>query len=135
MLAQGAWADGGQEAQGAKKEKEAEAIPWEEAKKHVGEMVTIEGLVSRTERKSGGVFLHFHPRSPDNFQVVIPGTVLAKFKLDPVIYYERRRVRVTGKVEEVWKNPAGILYQGSPFIQLDDPKKIKVVRKKSETPT
>ncbi len=107
------------------------AIPWEEATKHMGKEVTIEGRVLKVERKPGGVFLYFDPKLAERFQVLIPERALASFKVDPVARFNNRRVRVSGKVEDVWTNAAGVPYRGSPFIQVTDPKKITIPKPKS----
>lgn len=107
-------------------------VPWTEATKHLDKVVTIEGRVLKAERKQGGVFLYFHEKGADHFQVLIPTAALTKFKFDPVARFQNRRVQVNGKVEEVWTNAAGVMYRGSPFIQVNDPKKIAVAAPKSK---
>jgi len=111
----------------------ATVVPWPEAAKHLDKVVTIEGRVLKAERKQGGVFLYFHEKGADHFQVLIPTAALTKFKFDPVARFGNRRVQVNGKVEEVWTNAAGVMYRGSPFIQVTDPKKITVPAPKSRT--
>jgi len=106
-------------------------IAWEDATKHLGKEVTIEGRVLKVERKAGGVFLYFDPKLAERFQVIIPEKALASFKFDPVARFNNRRVRVSGKVEDVWTNAAGIGYRGTPFIQVADPKKITIPKPKS----
>ena len=107
------------------------AIPWEEATKYLGKEVTIEGRVLKVERKPGGVFLYFDPKLAERFQVLIPERALATFKVDPVARFNNRRVRVSGKVEDVWTNASGLSYRGAPFIQVTDPKKITIPKPKS----
>jgi hypothetical protein len=107
------------------------AIPWEEAAKYLGKEVTIEGRVLKVERKPGGVFLYFDPKLAERFQVLIPERALASFKVDPVARFNNRRVRVSGKVEDVWTNASGLSYRGAPFIQVTDPKKITIPKPKS----
>jgi len=107
------------------------AIPWEDATKYMGKEVTIEGRVLKAERKPGGVFLYFDPKLAERFQVLIPEKALASFKVDPIARFNNRRVRVSGKVEDVWTNAAGVSYRGSPFIQVTDPKKITIPKPKS----
>ena len=107
------------------------AIPWEEATKYLGKEVTIEGRVLKVERKPGGVFLYFDPKLAERFQVLIPERPLATFKVDPVARFNNRRVRVSGKVEDVWTNASGLSYRGAPFIQVTDPKKITIPKPKS----
>ena len=106
-------------------------VRWEEATKYLGKDVTIEGRVLKVERKPGGVFLYFDPKLAERFQVLIPEKALASFKFDPVARFNNRRVRVSGKVEDVWTNAAGVAYRGSPFIQVTDPKKISIPKAKS----
>jgi hypothetical protein len=124
-------ASGGLSQEGKDTKEDEDAIPWEEATKYMGKEVTIEGRVLKVERKPGGVFLYFHPKLAERFQVLIPERALASFKVDPVARFNNRRVRVSGKVEDVWTNAAGVAYRGSPFIQVTDPKKITIPKPKS----
>lgn len=101
--------------------KAADAISWEKAREHVGKVVTVQGMVFSTKRRPIAISLSFHPNFPDYFQVIIPVNAIAKWKVDPAVYYNKRLVRVTGKVEES---------HGNHFIRLTDPKKIERVQKK-----
>jgi len=120
VLATGSAVDssGGSSAQASKS---AEAIGWEKAREQVGKVVTVEGTVYKANRRPTGISLSLHPTFPDYFQVIIPAVAIAKWKVDPSIYYNKRLIRVTGKVEES---------QGHHFIRLTDPKQIERVQKK-----
>jgi hypothetical protein len=98
-----------------------EAISWEKARENVGKVVTVEGIVFSTKRRPIAITLSFHPNFPDYFSVIIPASAIAKWKVDPAVYYQKRLVRVTGKVEES---------QGNHFIRLTDPKKIERLQRK-----
>ncbi|HEX9725131.1 MAG TPA: hypothetical protein VGC53_12705 [Vicinamibacteria bacterium] len=124
-------AAGGLSQEGKDTKENENAIPWEEATKYLGKEVTIEGRVLKVERKPGGVFLYFDPKLAERFQVLIPERALATFKVDPVARFNNRRVRVSGKVEDVWTNASGLSYRGAPFIQVTDPKKITIPKPKS----
>ena len=124
-------AAGGLSQEGKDTKENENAIPWEEATKFLGKEVTIEGRVLKVERKPGGVFLYFDPKLAERFQVLIPERALAPFKVDPVARFNNRRVRVSGKVEDVWTNASGLSYRGAPFIQVTDPKKITIPKPKS----
>jgi hypothetical protein len=124
-------AAGGLSQEGKDTKENENAIPWEEATKYLGKEVTIEGRVLKVERKPGGVFLYFDPKLAERFQVLIPERALASFKVDPVARFNNRRVRVSGKVEDVWTNASGLSYRGAPFIQVTDPKKITIPKPKS----
>src|SRR3972149_5557848 len=124
-------ASGGLSQEGKDTKEDENTIPWEEATKYMGKEVTIEGRVLKVERKPGGVFLYFHPKLAERFQVLIPEKALANFKVDPVARFNNRRARGRGKVEDVWTNAAGGAYRGAPFIQVTDPKKITIPKPKS----
>jgi micrococcal nuclease len=86
--------------------------------KHVGENVTIQGVVADAYQSSSQtMFLDFNKPYPDNcFAAVIFKSSLDKFQ-DPQNSYTNKTVRVSGKVSE---------YQGKPEIILNDPSQIEV---------
>lgn len=100
------------------KTKEDEALPWQDAEKNVGKLITIEGRCLNTRRVPGAIHLDFHADFGSHFRVIIPQTSLAKFQSDPMLRYKERMLRVTGKVA---------VDRGVPFMKISDPKAIKIV--------
>lgn len=86
---------------------DATVITPEQAAQHVGETVTVEGVVTKiTESRKGNIFLNFGGNYPKEiFNVFVPassGLLRAEFGA-----LEGQKVRVTGKVGK---------YQGKPEI-------------------
>jgi outer membrane protein assembly factor BamB len=77
------------------------ALTWPEARAHVGQVVSVEGIIERTNRSPRGrVFLDFNrdPDAPDAFGLIIDPENLDRFPSNPESFYLNRRVRVTGQV-------------------------------------
>lgn len=89
-----------------------------EAQKHVGETVTVEGAVSEVHHTASGraIFIDMGGRYPDNaFAAVIFRDEFGKFpRLDAL---EGKTVDVTGPIK---------LYRGKAEIILNDPGQLKV---------
>jgi len=85
-------------------------IPYPEAPQHVGENVTVEGIVSAVSTsKKGNTFINFGGVYPNQtFTGWIPaGTLLAS---DPSIQFlQGKRIKITGLIE---------LYRGKPEIRI-----------------
>lgn len=94
-------------------------ISWEEAHRHLGEEVLVEGRIVRTHRSRDRLFLNFHPNWRKYVTVVVPAEELSRFPEDPERHYGGREVRVTGTVTT---------YEGRPEIVVRDPSRIRVVR-------
>ena len=86
--------------------------------KHLGENVTVQGLVADTYQSgTDTLFLDFGKHYPDDcFAAVIFKTSLDKFQ-DPQNSYANKTVRVSGKVT---------VYQGKPEIILEGPFQIEI---------
>jgi DNA/RNA endonuclease YhcR with UshA esterase domain len=95
----------------------AETIAPNEASKHVGQTVTVEGVVSDVHHAASGkvIFLDIGGRYPNQqFTAVIFQRDFAKFpKADSL---EGKTVDVTGAIK---------LYRGKPEIILNDPGELK----------
>ena len=91
-------------------------VPDSEAATHVGQTVTVEGLVATVHvARSGTIFLNFgQPYPAQTFTAVIFRSGAGRFP-DPH-QWEGRRVRVTGEVR---------LYHGKPEIVLTVPNQIQ----------
>ncbi len=100
-----------------------EIVPWDEAEKHVGKSVTVEGRVMGIHCSPTSCLLAFDP-SFNRFTAVVQAArfdVLPPDRLDAL--YTGRKVRVRGTVETIDKKPE---------IILDGPGDIAVVQTKAE---
>ncbi len=101
-----------------------DAISWDEAYQHVGEVTTVEGPVMspRYAESSSGqpTFLNIGRPfpDPDRFTVVIWGDDRGNFQTPPEQAYDRKTICVTGLIES---------FEGSPEIIADSPSDIEVV--------
>jgi DNA/RNA endonuclease YhcR with UshA esterase domain len=104
---------------------EEEAIrPDAVGKDQVGKKIAVEGRIYSNSKSAAGIHLYFGPDTTNAFQALVQAKSMYKFQVDVVKKYERRNVRVTGKVEE---------QNGKYFIRVDEPSQLKVVAKKRET--
>lgn len=93
-------------------------ISWQDADKHYGEYVTVEGKIVRTYNSGKACFLSFHPNYKRYFAVVIFASAFPRFPSNPEDYYNNKKVRVTGYIKE---------YKGKPEIILNEPEQIEIV--------
>lgn len=105
-------------------QEEAALRPDAIGKDQVGKKVAVEGRIYSNSKSPAGMHLYFGPDNTTAFQAVVMAKSMYKFQVDLTKKYNRRNVRVTGKVEE---------QDGKYFIRIDEPSQIKVVAKKRET--
>lgn len=91
-------------------------------KDHVGKNIAVEGRVYSNSKSPAGVHLYFGPDTSTAFQALVTSKSIHKFQVDVSKKFDKRNVRVTGKVEE---------QTGRFFIRIEDPSQIKVVAKKT----
>lgn len=96
----------------------AETVPWEDAGRHVGRDVTVEGTVVRTYRSARFLFLNFHPNWKKYLSIVVPAAGPGAFPAPLEEAYRGKRVRVTGTVS---------LYEGRLQIVAESPDAITVL--------
>jgi endonuclease YncB( thermonuclease family) len=91
-------------------------IPWEEARRHQGEEVVVEGTIVRTHRAEKVMYLNFHANWKRYLTLVIHVKDLPRFPVDPDKAYRGRKVRARGEVklykdrlEMVVQDPANII--------------------------
>lgn len=103
-------------------EEVVQAIPWNEAKYHIGERITVYGPVVSTKYASSSkgtpTFLNIGKAYPDpnRFTVVIWGDCRLNFPEAPEVYYRGRNISVTGLIIE---------YNGVPEIEICYPYQIQ----------
>lgn len=105
-------------------QEEAAIRPDAVGKDHVGKKIAVEGRIYSNSKSAAGIHLYFGPDITTAFQALVQAKSMYKFQVDVAKKYERRNVRVTGKVEE---------QNGKYFIRVDEPSQLKVVTKKRET--
>lgn len=94
-------------------------VSWDEAHRHVGEEVAVEGTLVRTHRGKKALFLNFHPNWKKYTTVVVLGRDIGRFPRDPETFYKGKTVRVVGKVS---------LYNGRPEILIHSPDAITILK-------
>jgi hypothetical protein len=93
-------------------------VPWEEAHRHLGEEIVVEGTIVRTHRAEKVLYLNFHPNWKRYLTLVIHVTDLPRFPGNPETAYKGKKVRVRGEVK---------LYKDRPEMVVRDPSGITVV--------
>ena len=93
-------------------------IPWEEAQRHEGEEIVVEGTIVRTHRAEKVMYLNFHANWKRYLTLVILVKDLPLFPADPEKAYKGKKVRVRGEVK---------IYKDRPEMVVRDPANIVVV--------
>jgi micrococcal nuclease len=94
------------------------AVPWEEAHRHEGKEIAVEGTIVRTHRTAKVLYLNFHPNWKRYLSLVIPASDLHRFPQDPEKAYKGKMVRARGEVQ---------IYKGRPEMVVHSPEDITVV--------
>ena len=94
-------------------------VPWEEAHRHQGEEIVVEGTIVRTHRAEKVIYLNFHPNWKRYLTLVIHVKDLPLFPTEPEKAYRGRRIRVRGEVK---------LYKDRPEMVVRSPGDITVVQ-------
>ena len=93
-------------------------VPWEEAHRHQGKEIVVEGTIVRTHRAEKVIYLNFHANWKRYLTLVIHVKDLPLFPTDPEIAYRGRKVRARGEVK---------LYKDRPEMVVHSPGDITVV--------
>jgi endonuclease YncB( thermonuclease family) len=94
------------------------AVRWDEAHRHVGEEILVEGTVVRTHRTASMLYLNFHANWKRYLTIVIHAKDLHRFPVDPEAAFRGRKIRARGEVQ---------LYKGRPEMVIRGPADIRVV--------
>lgn len=94
-------------------------VPWEEAHRHEGEEVVVEGTIVRTRRAEKVLYLNFHPNWRRYLTLVLFAKDLPLFPGNPGTDYKGKKIRVRGEVKH---------YKGRPEMIVRSPEDIRVVR-------
>jgi endonuclease YncB( thermonuclease family) len=111
-------AETGSRAAGASRAAARGTVPWEEAHRHEGEEIVVEGTIVRTHRAAKVLYLNFHPNWKRYLSLVIPATDLHRFPVDPEKSFQGKKVRARGEVR---------LYKGRPEMVVRSPEDVTVV--------
>ncbi|MFA6149333.1 MAG: thermonuclease family protein [bacterium] len=84
-------------------------VPWEDAPRHEGEEIVVEGTIVRTHRTAKTVYLNFHPNWKRYLTVVIFAKDLPRFPGNPEKAYKGKKVRVRGEVKRYKDRPEMIV--------------------------
>ncbi len=93
-------------------------VPWEDAHRHEGEEIVVEGTIVRIHRAAQAIYLNFHPNWKRYLTLVIFVKDLPLFPADPEKAYRGRKVRARGEVR---------LYKDRPEMVVRDPGNIRIV--------
>lgn len=93
-------------------------VSWEEAHRHVGREITVEGTLVRIYRGKKALFMNFHPNWKKYITVVVLGRDIRRLPSDPEAFYKGKTVRVVGKVT---------IYNGRPEILIRSPDAITIM--------
>jgi len=96
-----------------------DALPADQALKHVGEHRKVAFQVVRTYNSGSAVFLDSHEPHDGYFYVIIFPDLWNRFPDPPEDYFAGRCVEVEGQIG---------LFRGAPQILLRDPEQIKIIR-------
>jgi hypothetical protein len=97
-----------------------EVIPWNEAGRHLGQEITIEGRVVNTHNTGNVCFLNFTTqRSPGTFYVIIFKDALGAWSEPPEKYFLNRKIRATGKVHQHKDMPQIRIQQSGQLQRVD----------------
>ncbi len=108
----------GKETAAVRREGNVPVISEEEADRHYGEFVCVEGKIVVSHNSGRACFLNFSRDFRQHFTVVIFARSFTSFPARPEEYYLGKKIRVTGYVKE---------YQGKPEIIVSDQEQIKIL--------
>ena len=101
-------------------------VPANDAREHIGKVVTVEGTVTVTRVEGRNVFLSFGSEEENSFIAVIsPPLLLSGFPAHPEDYYQGKTVRIKGAIFSI---------HGKPGVLVTDPARIEVVGARHASP-
>lgn len=95
-------------------------IPWHEAGKYEGQVVTIEGMILRTHNTGKVCFLNFVDHHPNNaFYLIVFEPLLNAWPAPPEQYFLNKKIHATGKI---------YVHKNKPQIRIEEKSQIKIVK-------
>lgn len=98
----------------------ANAVSWEEAHRHVDERITVEGTIVRTHRTPTVLYLNFHTNWKRYLTLIIHAKDLPLFPANPETAFKGKKVRARGEVT---------LNKGRLEMVVRDPANLEIVSK------
>jgi micrococcal nuclease len=97
-----------------------QVISYLDAGKYIGKTLTVEGTVVGTFKYTDGdiIFLNFHDPYKGYFTVMIWSDNWDRFPQSPDIYYDNKKIRVTGEITQ---------HDGSPEMVVSDISQIEII--------
>lgn len=93
-------------------------IPWDQAHRHVGSIVTVEGVIVRAHNTGRVCFLNFVPEHPSNaFYLIVFDDLLDAWPQPPQDYFLNKTIRATGQVH---------MHRGKPQIRIERKEQLEV---------
>ena len=92
--------------------------PWQEAERHMGEIVTVDGVVAAAHSTGDTCVLEFAPDDPHALRVILVLPMLSSLPSKPERLYAGKRVRASGVVRR---------FAGRPEMVLRSPAQIEVI--------
>lgn len=97
----------------------AGTVSWQDAPKHLGKTVTVEGPIVATRNTGAVCFLNFDRNWRDNFYLVLVDNAFRhNWPSAPEQHFLNKQIAVTGEVR---------LHQNRPQIRVSDPSQIKIL--------
>jgi len=93
--------------------------PWQEAERHVGEFVTLDGVVAAASTTGDTCVLEFAPDDPHALRVIVVLPMLSGLPAKPERLYVGKRVRASGLVRRFAGRPEMVL-RGLSQIEVVD---------------
>lgn len=108
--------EGGSLAHSTPPEPPQQVVPWHEAARYVGQTITVQGKIVRTEDIGALTFLNFSKRRGD-FVAIVRAKDYHRFPAPPAELYRGKRVWITGKITT---------HKGTPQMVIHSPDQVEV---------
>lgn len=103
------------------------AIPWDQAKNHIGETARVTGRIVATYKSEGdpnrdddgAIFFNFDKNYRGKFHLIMFPSAYGRFPGPPEVMFRNKNIAVTGKITE---------HRGTPQIEVTNPSQIRVIR-------
>ena len=93
--------------------------PWQEAERHVGELVTVDGVVAAAHSTGDTCVLEFAPDDPHALRVILVLPMLSSLPSKPERLYAGKRVRASGLVRRFAGRPEMVLRSSAQIEVVD----------------
>ena len=94
------------------------SVPWEAADAYIGQQAQVEGLVVRTRKAGGSVYLFFHNPPEEHLRIKIPAKYVGEFDRPEVLFLDHW-VMATGIIKQTEEVLLITIEEKSLLVQLD----------------